>query len=54
MDAELFKIEAAAMKAQEKKKKVYKQMCKTQWGKVFETARQMDKSIKGVNMGVML
>ncbi|OHS97413.1 hypothetical protein TRFO_09387 [Tritrichomonas foetus] len=54
LDKPTFQKQVEVMKAERKKKKVYAQIWKTNWAKVFETAKKKDKSITGANLEYIL
>ena len=54
LDKDLFNKQVGKMKEERKKKKVYQQIWKTNWAKVFETAKKKDKSITGANLEVIM
>lgn len=54
IDENLFKKYVTKMKEERKKKKTYQQIWKTNWAKVFETAKAHDKKISGMNMDLFL
>jgi succinate dehydrogenase flavin-adding protein (antitoxin of CptAB toxin-antitoxin module) len=50
LDEDLFKAEVRAMRAAQRKRKATKQICKTHWEKIFESAKLKYRSIRGVNL----
>lgn len=54
LDKDLFNKQVEVMKEERKKKKVYSQIWKTNWAKVFETAKMKDKGITGANLEAIL
>lgn len=54
MDEQMYTGQKAKMSEAKKRKKAYKKICRTHWQKVFEMAKMNYKSIKGINMAVVL
>lgn len=54
MDEVMFKAQIQKMREAKKKKKAYKKIARTRWLKIFEMAKANDKTIKGINMAVVL
>lgn len=54
LDKDLFNKQVEVMKEERKKKKTYSQIWRTNWAKVFETAKMKDKAITGSNLEIIL
>ncbi|KAK8858004.1 hypothetical protein M9Y10_013104 [Tritrichomonas musculus] len=54
LDKDLFTKQVDVMKEERKKKKTYSEIWKTNWAKVFETAKMKDKAITGSNLEIIL
>lgn len=54
LDKDLFNKQVEIMKEERKKKKTYSQIWRTNWAKVFETAKMKDKAITGSNLEIIL